>query len=131
MLTTDLVTWAQRSSDSDPERNYLYLNLRTPDIPKSESDLKVTAKNVSFDGDTKKGIKYHVSLDLYGEIDPDHTKVNHNDREIELVLRKKELKMEYWPRLLSTDKKAHFVKTNFDKVWARTQIEDAHSANGV
>lgn len=42
--------------------------------------------------------------------------MNHNDREVELILRKKELKEEYWPRLLATDKKAHFLKTNFDKV---------------
>lgn len=103
--------------------------MRTPDVPKSESDLKVTAKNVSFDGDTKKGIKYHVSLDLYGEIDPDHTKVNHNDREVELVLRKKELKEEFWPRLLSTTKKAHFLKTNFDKVRAQTRVDHACGAN--
>lgn len=105
--------------------------MRTPDVPKSEADLKVTAKNVSFTGDTKKGIKYHVSLDLYGEIDPDHTKVNHNDREVELVLRKKDLKEEFWPRLLSTDKKMHFLKTNFDKVRAQSRVDDVRGANGV
>lgn len=57
-----------------------------------------------------------MSLDLFGEIDPENSKVNHTDREVELVLRKKELKDEYWPRLLKTDKKAHFLKTDFDKV---------------
>jgi hypothetical protein len=33
-----------------------------------------------------------------------------------MVLRKKELKEEYWPRLLKDNKKMHFLKTNFDKV---------------
>lgn len=28
----------------------------------------------------------------------------------------KELKEEYWPRLLKDSKKMHFLKTNFDKV---------------
>jgi len=42
--------------------------------------------------------------------------VNHTDREVELVLRKKELKSEYWPRLLKEPKKYHFLKTDFDKV---------------
>jgi hypothetical protein len=32
------------------------------------------------------------------------------------VLRKKELKQEFWPRLLKDNKKMHFLKTNFDKV---------------
>jgi hypothetical protein len=32
------------------------------------------------------------------------------------VLRKKELKEEFWPRLLKDNKKVHFLKTNFDKV---------------
>jgi hypothetical protein len=33
-----------------------------------------------------------------------------------LVLRKKELKEEYWPRLLKDSKKVHYLKTDFDKV---------------
>lgn len=32
------------------------------------------------------------------------------------MLRKKELKTEYWPRLLKDSKKMHFLKTDFDKV---------------
>lgn len=111
-----LVTWAQRSSSTDAARNYLYVNLKTPDVAKSDADLNITSSNVSFTGKSKKGVTYHVSLDLYDEIDPENSKVNHNDREVELVLRKKQLKEEYWPRLLKTDKKVHFLKTDFDKV---------------
>lgn len=71
---------------------------------------------MTFTGNSKKGVKYHVSLDLYAEIDTENSKVNHNDREVELVLRKKELKEEYWPRLVATTSKLHFLKTNFEKV---------------
>ena len=31
------------------------------------------------------------------------------------MLRKKEQKQEYWPRLLKESKKVHFLKTDFDK----------------
>lgn len=110
------VTWAQRSSSTDATRNYLYVDLVTPDVSESDAKLEITPTNVTFIGASKKGVTYHVSLDLYGEIDPENTKVNHTDREVELVLRKKELKDEYWPRLLKTDKKVHFLKTDFDKV---------------
>lgn len=33
-----------------------------------------------------------------------------------MVLRKKELKEEFWPRLLKEAKKVHYLKTDFDKV---------------
>ncbi|EAW13246.1 Hsp90 cochaperone SBA1 [Aspergillus clavatus NRRL 1] len=120
---TPEVTWAQRSSDSDPERNYLYVSLKTPDVPKSASELTITPTNVTFTGESKKGVKYHVSLDLYGEIDPENSKVNHTDREVELVLRKKELKEEYWPRLVKTTQRLHFLKTDFDK-WVDEDEQD-------
>lgn len=32
-------------------------------------------------------------------------------------MRKKELKEEYWPRLVKDTQKLHFLKTDFDKVW--------------
>ncbi len=48
----------------------------------------------------------------------ENTKTNHTSRDVEFVIRKKELKQEYWPRLLKESKKVHFLKTNFDKVSA-------------
>lgn len=120
---TPEVTWAQRSSDSEPERNYLYVNLKTPDVSKSDADLNITPTEVSFTGKSGKGVTYKVSLPLYAEIDPENSKVNHTDREVELVLRKKELKQEFWPRLLKEAKKYHFLKTDFDK-WVDEDEQD-------
>lgn len=117
------VTWAQRSSADEPERNYLYVSLKTPDVPKEKAELKLSGNNVSFTGPSGKGVTYNVSLDLFGEIDAENSKVNHTDREVELVLRKKELKEEYWPRLLKDSKKVHFLKTDFDK-WVDEDEQD-------
>ncbi|KAL1969673.1 hypothetical protein VTN77DRAFT_8226 [Rasamsonia byssochlamydoides] len=129
---TPEVTWAQRSSDSDATRNFLYVSLNVPDVPKSSADLNITASTVSFTGTNMKGIKYHVSLELYAEIDPENSKVNHTARGVELVLRKKELKKEYWPRLLKETKKVHFLKTDFDK-WVdedeQDEVDDDYAAN--
>lgn len=47
---------------------------------------------------------------------PEETKKNHTDRDVELVLRKKDLKEEFWPRLLKEKGKVHFLRTDFDKV---------------
>lgn len=78
-------------------------------------DLKPTGLNFTGTSDTKK-TTYHLELEFFGEIDVNESKVNHTARDIEIVLRKKELKEEYWPRLLKETAKVHFLKTDFDKV---------------
>jgi len=118
------VTWAQRSSSTEPDKNYVYLTIVAADVP--ESDLKLDLKDqaLSFKGtSTSKKVTYAVDLDFYAEIDPKESKISHSGRDISLVLRKKELKEEYWPRLLKDSKKVHFLKTNFDK-WVDEDEQD-------
>ncbi|KAI9928096.1 hypothetical protein ASPWEDRAFT_170906 [Aspergillus wentii DTO 134E9] len=117
------VTWAQRSSSTDAARNYLYVNIKAPDVAKEAADLNLSSNNISFTGESKKGYKYQVSLDLFDAIDVENSKVNHSAREIEMVLRKKELKEEYWPRLTKEKQKLHFLKTDFDK-WVDEDEQD-------
>jgi len=45
----------------------------------------------------------------------ENSKTNHSAKDIEMILRKKELKEEYWPRLLKDKAKVHFLRTDFDK----------------
>lgn len=109
------VLWAQRSSTSDPEKNYIFLTISAPDAPKIDVDMKTDS--LTFTGhSTSKKTTYHVKLDFYGEIDVENSKTNHTSRDVEFHLRKKEMKEEYWPRLLKESKKVHFLKTDFDKV---------------
>lgn len=88
-----------------------------PDVSPSSANLSLTPTSISFSGhsDTKK-VDYKVDLELYGEIDVDNSKSCHSARGVDLVLRKKESKDEYWPRFLKESKRAHFLKTDFDKV---------------
>lgn len=112
-----IVLWAQRSSASDPEKNYIYLTISVPDVSKSSMKLDLQPTSLSFTGtsETKK-TTYHVDLEFSAEIDVENSKTNHTARDIELVLRKKEMTEEYWPRLLKDKAKVHFLKTDFDKV---------------
>lgn len=57
-----------------------------------------------------------MELQFYGEIDTAESKIHHTAKNVEMVLRKKELDDAYWPRLLKDSKKVHFLKTDFDKV---------------
>lgn len=113
---TPEVLWAQRSSSSEPEKNVIYLTISVPDVPASSMKIDLKPTSLTFTGysETKKAT-YHVELEFYGEIDVENTKKNLTPRDVEFVLRKKELKEEYWPRLLKESKKVHFLKTDFDK----------------
>jgi len=121
---TPEVTWAQRSSSSDPEKNYVYLTIVAADVPESDLKLDLKDSSLSFKGtSTSKKVTYAIDLEFYAEIDPKESKISHSGRDVSLVLRKKELKEEYWPRLLKDSKKMHFLKTNFDK-WVDEDEQD-------
>ncbi|KAI5456399.1 HSP20-like chaperone, partial [Mariannaea sp. PMI_226] len=110
------VLWAQRSSVVDAEKNFIYLTITAPDVPKDDIKLDVKPTSVSFTGtSTTQKKKYHVDLELFAEIVPEKSRTNHTGKNIEMVLQKKELKEEYWPRLLKDKARVHFLKTDFDK----------------
>lgn len=88
-----------------------------PDVSPKSLQLDIQPTKVSFTGTSEsKKTTYHVDLELYAEIDPSASKTHHTAANIQMVLRKKELKEEYWPRLLKDKAKAHFLRTDFDKV---------------
>ncbi|KAI0513112.1 HSP20-like chaperone [Xylaria bambusicola] len=113
---TPEVLWAQRSSSTDPEKNIIFLTISVPDVPKESFKLDLQPTSLTFDGhsDTLKRT-YHLDLAFYAEIDVEKSKVHHTARNVEIKLRKKDLKEEYWPRLLKDSKKVQFLKTDFDK----------------
>lgn len=63
-----------------------------------------------------------MELELYSEIDVDASKTHNSGANVHFQLRKKELKEEYWPRLLKESKRVHYLKTDFDKVSFPVQL---------
>jgi len=121
------VLWAQRSSTQDETRNIIYLTITAPDVPKSELKLDVQNTKLSFLGrSTSKNLTYKADIEFFAEIDAGETKVNHTGRDVELVVRKKERKEEYWPRLLKDKAKVHWLRTDFDK-WVDEDDQDLNA----
>jgi hypothetical protein len=60
--------------------------------------------------------EYQFDLDLYDEIIPEETKKSVTSRAIVLILRKKQLQAEFWPRLTKEKVKNNWIKTDFSKV---------------
>jgi len=121
---TPEVLWAQRSSSTEAAKNVIYLTISVPDVPADQLKVDLKPTSLSFDGhSSSKNTDYHVDLEFYAEIDVENSKTNHTNKQVEFVLRKKELKEEYWPRLLKESKKVHFLKTDFDK-WVDEDEQD-------
>jgi hypothetical protein len=86
-------------------------------VPKADTKLDISSTKITFQGkSTTKNVTYKAELEFFEEIDPKESKVNHTDRDIEFVLRKKDTKEEFWPRLLKEKAKVHWLKTDFGKV---------------
>lgn len=118
------VLWAQRSSKTEAARNIIYLTITAPDVPKSDMKLDMQPTKLTFSGKSStKGVTYACNIDFFEETDPAESKINHTGRDIEMVLRKKEPKEEFWPRLLKEKAKVHWLKTDFDK-WVDEDEQD-------
>ncbi|SCU89939.1 LANO_0D06964g1_1 [Lachancea nothofagi CBS 11611] len=117
---TPEVLWAQRSSSSDIEQNYLLVTIMIPDCenPKLELDsthLDFSAQSPGHVGDEDEH-KYRLRIDFYKEIDAEKSLSRvANGRDYFLKLYKKDLDAEYWPRLTKEKLKYHFIKTDFNK----------------
>jgi len=122
--STPEVLWAQRSNKTDAAKNFIYLTISVPDVQPSKVKLELKPQSLKFAGHSDSLKRdYHLELEFYAEIDEKESKINHTAKNIEMVLRKKELKEEFWPRLLKDAKKVHFLKTDFDK-WVDEDEQD-------
>ncbi|OCK86482.1 HSP20-like chaperone [Lepidopterella palustris CBS 459.81] len=123
-VLTPEVLWAQRSSASDEAKNYIFLTIVCADVPEADTKISLEPTKLVFTGTSStKKVTYHVELEFFAEIEPKESKINNTGRDIELVLRKKELKEGYWPRLLKESRKLHFLKTDFEK-WVDEDEQD-------
>jgi len=117
------VTWSQRSSPSDPTRNIIYLTIVVADVPEDKLTLNLTSTKLSYKATTVKGQEYAVEIDFFEEIDPAESRHLHSGRATDCVIRKKEVKQEFWPRLTKEKIKYHWLKTDFDK-WVDEDEQD-------
>lgn len=109
------VLWAQRSNKDVPEKNVIYLTIAVEDT--ISPTLELTADELHYHSKNKDGKEFDLKLPFYEKIDPENSKITHNDRHTYAVIRKATPAEEYWPRLTKEKVKYFFIKTDFDK-WA-------------
>ncbi|XP_003741543.1 very-long-chain (3R)-3-hydroxyacyl-CoA dehydratase [Galendromus occidentalis] len=123
-IGTPFVYWAQ-----DYSRVTLRIDLkdsRGPEVNATTHSVEFSAKGVGARGDNCYGFK----IDLFEEIRPERTECRMNDRQVELVLYKRQHSPdedEWWPRLTSSKIKLPWLKVDFDR-FAVSDSESDHDA---
>lgn len=108
------VMWAQR-------KDVVYLTIEVFEV--KDEKIEIRDNNVIFSGTRgSDDAKFGVSLELYGAVDAEKSKISVGHRDISLVLAKAE-EGPFWPRLLKTTQKMHYVHTDFSK-WIDEDEED-------
>lgn len=80
------------------------------------TDLKIDLKAKSLDITAKSDDQeYSLHIDFYAEINEEESHYHVAGSHSAFVLRKKEKKSEYWPRLTKEKAKYHYIRTDFEK----------------
>ncbi|KAJ9101242.1 hypothetical protein QFC21_003461 [Naganishia friedmannii] len=128
------ILYAQRSSETDAEKNIIYVTIQAPDV-QGEPELKIEPTKITFHaktGNASKGVperEFEFALDLYDEIIPEETKKSVSSRAIVLILRKKQMQAEFWPRLTKEKVKNNWIKTDFSKWVDEDEQEEAEEVD--
>lgn len=109
------VLWAQRT-------NCVFMTICLEDC--KNPDIKIENNKILFHGIGGTEKKNHeFELVLYNEIDPEKSAAFVKDRNIELLIKKKE-EGPFWPQLTKEKTKFHWLKVDFDKWKDEDDSED-------
>jgi prostaglandin-E synthase len=120
------ILWAQ-------QREHILLTIAVPDIEKV--DVKFEEDSVSFQGQSttsnaKDKNVYAVKINLYEKIDPETSKYENIGQKFwRLLLKKKDNKGAFWPRLTKDKTRLHWLQTDFDH-WKDEDESDDEKAGG-
>lgn len=115
------VMWAQR-------HGVVFLTVCLEDCKNPE--IRIEPDKVYFKGTGGTEKKEHeVTIDLYNEIDPEKSLKAVRDRNIEIMLKKKEDTSGYWPQLTKEKKKYHWLKVDFNR-WQDEDDSDDEVGGG-
>lgn len=115
------VLWAQR-------KDIIYLSIEVFDV--HDEKLQLDSNRLSFSG-VRGSDKAHfaVELEFYAPINPEASKKALNGRNVSFVLEKQEKGGKFWPRLVSTPAKLHYIHTDFGKWVDEDEEEDQNALN--
>ncbi|XP_039502662.1 very-long-chain (3R)-3-hydroxyacyl-CoA dehydratase 3 [Drosophila santomea] len=110
-----LVYWSQT-------KQTLLLKVDLKDAKGAIADFSPVSVNFSANGHGARGVNaYKFELHFYALIDDENATFVVSDNKIELQIRK--LEPEWWPRLVATPQKPHWLKIDFDRWRTEDDVE--------
>lgn len=113
----------RHSSESEPERNVVFLTINAPELD-PDYELSISGNKLRFKGkthqvDNSKGTAstidpkdYEVDLDLFDDCTERSRALS--GKSLQVVLQKNKAQQEYWPRLLKDKGRNNRIRSNFD-----------------
>lgn len=123
MLTHPPVEWAQR-------KDTILLTIQVEDCQVQSLDVQPDKLYFRGVGNAEKNT-YECTLEFFKEVDPSGPKKIVTDRNIQLVISKKEKSEPFWPRLLKSSQKVHYVKVDFNKWRDEDEEEEEETGTGA
>ena len=126
-----IVLWAQRSNVSDKSKNIIYLtiNVKDPEQSTLVFDISDTSLDLKAKSTTTEE-EYDLHIDFFKEIDASSVRQTITGSHIFVVLEKKDLEEEYWPRLTKDKIKYRNIRTDFDR-WVDEDEQDEVEAEDL
>ncbi|KAI9138964.1 HSP20-like chaperone [Paraphysoderma sedebokerense] len=109
------VLWAQRT-------NQIFLTINLSDVTEHNVDIEKQSVTVFAHGGTEKKW-YKVELKLFDEVDVENSLYTVTARQIFVNLTKLQKDQPYWPRLLESSTKPHYLRTDFSR-WKDEDEQD-------
>merc|ERR1712224_479514 len=112
--------WAQR-------KDRVFDTIEVPNCDKKASTVNIEGQSLKFKGKTD-AQEYELDIELYGELNTEESKYTIGDRNVQILLMRKE-EGEHWPRLLKESKKMQNMKVDWSK-WVEEDEEDGADPMG-
>lgn len=117
------VLWAQR-------KDIVYITFEVFEV--KDEKIEINDNVIKFYGVRgSDGAKFAVSLELFGAIDAGKSKFNVGQREVSLILAKADTDAPYWPRLIKSTQKMHYIHTDFSKWIDEDEEDEMHEDPGM
>ena len=136
MVTHPPVLWAQRSSETEAEKNLLFITINLSDI-QNQPKLDLTSGKIKFEA--KAGVDneqqdYGFELEFYDKVQDKPLKLIQTGKTYFITLLKSQPKADYWPRLTKDKTKLPFVSVDWNK-WVdedeQEQVENENPMDGL
>ncbi|KAF8970177.1 hypothetical protein BDZ97DRAFT_129642 [Flammula alnicola] len=125
-VKTPSVLWAQRSSATTKQKNFIYLTVNLRGIMHSTLKYTVTDTTISLKVNAKEGdeqCEYAFELDFHAEVVPKALEKCKTPQSVTIVIFKKDITARDWPQLSKTV--LAYVKTDFSRwTWEGDESDD-------